>query len=271
MPGVPSEMKRMFRNEVAPRLGAAGEGGAPAVLLHRWIHCFGMGESALEEKLMDLTRRGREPEVGITVREATITLRLTARGPSADACRASFEPTVAVIYERLGLYVFGEEEEQLEHAVAKHLLERRATLATAEAGGTAGLIAVRLNSVEGLAECYRGGFVLRSGQRCEDLLGVPPDWVGATGPAGAEVVEAMAVGCRTRLGADLGLAVGERFIAGPSESTPYVHVALATEEGTRVRRHNVGGDPAILKSRVAKIALNTVRLHLLAAQDRGAP
>jgi nicotinamide-nucleotide amidase len=268
MPGVPSEMRRMFQNEVAPRLLSAMGGAAAGVLLHRWIHCFGMGESDLEAKLMDLTRRGRDPEVGITVHQATITLRVTARAPSPEACQKAMEPTVALIYERLGSYVFGEEEEQLEHAVAKLLTGRGATLATAEAV-TGGLIALLLNSVPELAERYRGGLVPRSGELCRELLGMPVEMVDAVGISGPEAVEAMAVACRTRLGADLGLAVGERFLPDASDATPHVHVALATDAGTQVRRHNVGGDPAILQSRIAKIALNTVRLHLLAPEGSG--
>lgn len=267
MPGVPSEMKRMFHNEVAPRLARALNGNHAGVLLHRRIHCFGMGESALEEHVMDLTRRGREPEVGITVHQATITLRVTARGLTAADCRTAIEPTVALIYERLGTYVFGEEEDELEHAVAKLLAEQRATLAIAEAV-TGGLIAVRLNAVAELADLFRGGLVARSAPLCHELLGIAPHMIDARGPVAREAVEAMAVGCRTRLSADLGLAVGERFVDA-ADPTPHVHVALATDNEVRSHRHNVGGDPAILQSRIAKIALNTVRLHLLAAQHGG--
>ncbi len=76
LPGVPSEMHRMFEEQVQPRLPASG-----VVIRRALVHCFGLGESHVEELLGEVTARGRDPEVGITAHEATITLRIDARGP----------------------------------------------------------------------------------------------------------------------------------------------------------------------------------------------
>ena len=116
--------------------GRAGDsrGRSPVarVIRHRRIKCFGVGESDLEAMLPDMIRREREPLVGITVSDATITLRITASGPNEAACRKAMEPTVAQIRELLGVLVFGEEEDELEHAVVRLLNEQRQTVAVAE-------------------------------------------------------------------------------------------------------------------------------------------
>src|SRR5262249_42706357 len=139
------------------------------VICHRRIKCFGVGESDLEQMLPDLIRRGREPQVGITVSGATITLRITAAGDSAAACQAAIEPTVATIRECLGTLVFGEEDDELQDAVLRLLAERKQTLATAERG-TGGLLSHWLSESAHTGQQYAGGVVIGSVAAGSQLL-----------------------------------------------------------------------------------------------------
>ena len=127
------------------------------MIRHRRIKCFGVGESDLEAMLPDMIRRKREPLVGITVSGATITLRITASGPNEAACRRAMEPTVAQIREILGVLVFGEEDDELEHAVVR-LLERTRTRRVAVAEwATDGLVSQWLAEAAAGSDCFRGG------------------------------------------------------------------------------------------------------------------
>ena len=182
MPGVPSEMKQMFRQQVLPRLDGSGR-----VIRRALINVFGVGESQAEEILGDLTARGREPDVGITVHEATITLRITAIGSTVDECRENIEKTRATIVNRMGTLVFGVEDEELEHALVRLLQQRRATLSTAESG-TGGLLAHRLTGVNGFESCYMGGVVVPTNAAKRELVSVDPMLIRQFGAISQEAV-----------------------------------------------------------------------------------
>jgi nicotinamide-nucleotide amidase len=266
LPGVPAEMVEMWQVTVEPAIRATV--GAPRVIRHRRVKCFGVGESELEAKLPELIRRGRIPSVGITVHGATITLRITAEGESADACCAAMAPTIATIHECLGDLVFGEEDDELQHAVVRLLHEKRKTLATAE-WGSGGMIAHWLSEVADSADCFRGGMVLRNIAAVHNLIEPAgraavsesrPDEVGFM----KLLVEQMAGACRAVFSADYGLAVGELPAVGPIATTPAkLWFAVASDAGTTAVSAPYAGHPDILKARGGKQALNLLRLTML--------
>ena len=262
MPGVPSEMYAMFDSRVRPRLLALGLGGG--VLVERKVNVFGAGESAVEEKLFDLTRRGHVPEVGITVSEATISLRILARAATAAEAEAQIAPVEQTIRARLGDLVFGAGDEDLHGAVLALLAAERQTLATAE-GVTGGLVAERLTSVPGASAWFRGGVVAYDNRLKVELLAVPQPLLDEKGAVSPEVAEAMAAGCRARLRTDL--AVSTVGIAGPEGASAdkpvgLVYVGLAWEGGAASYSFSWTGTRTEVQRRTAKLALNRVRLHL---------
>jgi nicotinamide-nucleotide amidase len=241
LPGVPAEMREMWEASVAPAIAALG--GTTRVLRYRRIKCFGVGESDLEQMLPDVIRRGREPQVGITVHDATITLRIAAAGADEAACRALIEPTEALIRQSLGTLVFGTEDEELEHAVLKLLAERGQTLATSE-WGTGGLLADWLSLADPAGEQFLGGSITRSGRS-------------------SHVAAVMASACREQFAADWGLAVGPFPRPGDDGAPGDLHLALASTAGVRTASTTLAGHPAILRPRAAKQALNLLRLELI--------
>jgi len=264
MPGVPSEMHAMFETQVRPRLLGLGLGGG--VLVERKINCFGAGESAVEEKLLDLTRRGHVPEVGITVADATISLRILARAPTPEEARRQIEPVEQTIRARLGDLVFGVDDEDLQDAVLRLLADKRQTLSTAE-GVTCGQVAERLGRVPGASQWFRGGLVAYDNRVKNEVLAVPRALIDEDGAVSAAVAQRMAVGCRTRFRTDL--AVSTVGIAGPDGGNPEkpigsVYVGLAWEGGATAVNYSWVGTRAEVQSRTAKLALNRVRLQLMA-------
>ncbi|NIP86065.1 MAG: CinA family nicotinamide mononucleotide deamidase-related protein [Planctomycetales bacterium] len=249
LPGVPAEMQEMWFASVVPALTELG--GQRKVIRHRRLKCFGAGESQIESMLPDLIRRGRQPSVGITVHTATITLRITATGQSPQECQDLIAPTEATIRQCLGEMVFGEEDDELQHAVVRLLHQRGKTLATAEAG-TAGRLGHWLSELAEAAGVYRGGLVAAAYAN-EDLV-----------QNGRQLAHGGAEGCRLQFSADYGLAIGPIPQArdGGQQADEYF-IALADGQEVTVHGATNAGHPEIIRDRAAKQALNLLRLHLL--------
>lgn len=268
LPGVPSEMKIMYRDQVLPRLPQGDR-----VIRRRSIHCFGQGESNIEEMLGDLTARDRNPEVGITASSATISLRIAAHGSSIDGCDQAIEETRRLIYGKLGTLVFGEEDDTLESVVVGLLKQRGQTLTTVEAG-TRGLLAQVVSSADGADTCFLGGVVLNGsptvvisiGDADNELAETDAASAGSLSLVSAEETLEMAQNSRRRFESDFALAVSpfsEPVNAGEPATS---FIALAGDGIDEVHEHQILVDPAIARPRAAKGALNLLRRHLIGRQ-----
>lgn len=271
LPGVPAEMREMWHASVAPAI-LSMPSYEPRVIAHRQIKCFGVGESQLEQMVPELFERGRSPSVGITVHRGTITLRITSSADSLDAAHTAMEPTVDSIYQRLETLVFGEGDNDIQHAVAQLLSARRLSIAVAE-WGTGGRIAHWLSDTPEGTEVLAGSIQIAD---LTDLDRISPlssvtDKSGTpdkTSP-GSPMAQRMAQAVRDLFQADIGLALAidsesqERDSPEEPASLGHAHTALAMEEVLIDDRYDLGAHPDIVVSLTAKRTLNLLRRHLL--------
>jgi len=251
MPGVPSEMKRMFFEQVRPRL----PGGAQ-VIRRLNIHSFGQGESAVEEMLGDLTDRGRNPEVGITASKATITLRIAAHAESVEACDAMLAETRQQIYNTLGDLIFGEQSDTLEGAVLAQLADRGATVAIADAG-TLGLICQMAAATPHSAASFAGATVVGSAIRQQAATEAQTDLISE------QAARQMAIECRESFGSDYALAISPYSEPDGDDGLRTCYLALAGPDICTAHEHQILNDMSIAGPRAAKTAFNMLRRHLL--------
>jgi nicotinamide-nucleotide amidase len=266
MPGVPKEMKEMFTRSILPRIlersGGAGE-TRPVTRLTK-INTFGMGESMVGEAIKDLMVRGANPAVGTTVHDGIVSMRIYATGTPADAA-AMTQRVRQQIQERLGKWIFGEDDETLEAAVAGLLNVGRLTLATAESC-TGGLLAKLLTDTPGASGFFARGWVTYANDAKHDELAVPDDLLESHGAVSEAVAAVMAENARKFARTDFALAT--TGIAGPGgggETKPVgtVWIALASSFGVSARRFVFPGDRAAIRQRAAQMALAMLRWRLL--------
>ena len=224
-------MKRMFQDQVVPRLRRLGS--ADRFIVHRKINLFGKGESDIETQAMDLTARGRVPEVGITAHDATISFRITGVGATEEeALRADRADRRADLRAVRQPGRWARAPTTSPRPWPPQLARTGSTLATAESC-TGGLIAHMITAIPGVSPYYLGGVVTYANESKTELLGVPAELIEAHGAVSPEVAAAMAEGVRTRLGATIGIST--TGVAGPGGGTPekpvgLVYLGLSTAE-----------------------------------------
>ena len=256
LPGVPAEMREMWEATVQPRI-LAQLGGQRQVIVHHQVKCFGVGESDLEQMLPDLIKRGRQPSVGITVSQATITLRISATGEHPEACRAAMQETIETIHACLGDLIFGEGDVELPDIIPSLLQPRGLSLATMECGGP-GLLTQWLGSLAGDNNGYHGGQVISE----PGALGCFQQRDMAAMSAETLVGTIASNACQT-LGTDVVLVLGpEPVNLSWNHTDERIYFAVALGDEVLVSSAPYRGHPAILQARSAKQALNFLRLTL---------
>lgn len=141
--------------------------------------------------------------------------------------------------------------------VAERLSARGLRLVVAESC-TGGMLAAALTDRAGASRFLDAGLVTYSNDAKERMLGVQPETLAAYGAVSRQVAEAMAVGARGALGADIGLSI--TGIAGPdggSEEKPVgtVWIGIATPTDVGSRRFQFDGDRARIRKRSVDAAL----------------
>jgi nicotinamide-nucleotide amidase len=250
MPGVPREMKRMWAEQVEPRLRSLA--GQPVHTLRMVV--AGVPESTLDERTKEV--RDRHNHLEWTILANLTQVELLARGTNAadlEAARVDFETVLGVDLVSVG-------DRNLEDAVLDQLRSRGETLAVAESM-TGGLLAARLTAISGASEAFRGGVIAYSVAAKAALLGLDPVWLATVGTVSEPCAIALAEAVQARLGATW--ALGLCGNAGPGAeggaTVGAVHVALAGPGATVVRSFTIGGDRLDVQLRSAGAALDLLR------------
>jgi nicotinamide-nucleotide amidase len=265
-PGVPSEMRAMWKATAAPWLRSAGLAGG--VFSSRLLRFWGLSESELAERVADLLQGGN-PTVAPYAGTGEVKLRLTARADSHPAAQALLQPLEAEIRSRLGVRCFGTGDDSLASVVLELLRQRDETVAVAESC-TGGGIGAALAAVPGASDAFRGGVIAYANAVKQAVLGVSETSLAVHGAVSDPVALAMAAGVRRLTGASWGVAVtGIAGPAGGSAAKPVglVHIALAGPDGSRSEgvRFSAGRGRSWIQTLTVGEALNVLRLRLLAS------
>ncbi|MBF6599265.1 MAG: competence/damage-inducible protein A [Dehalococcoidia bacterium] len=260
MPGPPSEMTRMWENEVAPELVRRHAG---SVLITRTLKTTGIGEGNVDEMVSPLLKT-RNPSIGIYARADGVQLRIAAKAPTEAQARDLIAPVEDEARRILGPAVWGADEDTFESVVGDMARVAGVTIATMESC-TGGLLASTLTDVPGASVYFRGGLVSYQTE-LKVGWGVPASVVEEFGVISPECARAMAQAARERLEASVG--VGITGVAGPDEQegkpVGTVHVAVdAIWAAPQVMSYVFPSGRTAIKRRAVTVALGLLRQSLL--------
>jgi nicotinamide-nucleotide amidase len=265
-PGPPKEMIPMFEDTLFPWF----EQKTGQVLASRMLRIFGIGESMMEDRILDLIEAQSNPTIAPYVGDGDVVVRVTASAPTRAEAEEMLDPCVAAILERLGDYVYATDGSPMEEVVGRLLMARGLKISVAESC-TGGMISAKLVNVPGISAVFERGYVVYADSAKKAELGVSHSTLDRHGAVSAETALEMAEGLHGKTGCDVAVAV--TGIAGPDGGTlgkpvGLVYVAVKTRTGTGVREFRINGNRERIRTVTSLHALDMVRRMLMAMPDR---
>ncbi len=262
LPGPPKELCPMFLNQVSPYLKKL----QPDVIRSQMVKICGMGESQVEDKLLDVIDRQTNPTIATYAKTGEVHLRITARAADEEEAKRLIKPVVKEIRNRFGDFVYSvREDETLEMAVVKLLLKYGLTVTTAESC-TGGLLAGRIINVPGASEVFREGFITYSNKAKRKYLEVSKSTLKKYGAVSGQTAREMAAG--GVFAADCDACVAVTGIAGPDWATEekpvgLVYIATYMKKKITVEKYQFKGNREKVREQAVVKALDLLRRSIL--------
>jgi nicotinamide-nucleotide amidase len=259
MPGVPYEMQSMMEDSVLPELKNKFN---LLPIIHKTILTHGIGESDLselisswEDSLPAKMKLAYLPSPGL------VRLRITAMEAGNSNLEKEVESEAEKLKSIAGKYIFGYDEESIENIIGNLLVNKNATISTAESC-TGGFIAHRLTTIPGSSRYYTGSVVAYDNRIKEEFLNVDPSAIEKFGAVSKEVAVMMAESVRKKFKTDYSIAA--TGIAGPdggSEQKPLgtVWIAISSPDKTITRQLSLGKGRDRVIFETSQYALNLLR------------
>ena len=211
MPGPPREMQPMFTDHILPYLKKLQD----STLYYKMIRTVGIGESDLETALLDIIDVQTDPTIATYVKDFSAMVRVASKRKTLEEAQKAVEETTEQIRERIGKYIYSEDNEDLQQAVLRIMKSRGLTLSSAESI-TGGMFAKLFTDIPGSSAVLDRSIVTYSNAAKISELGVSSDTLEKYGAVSAQTAEEMVRGLARCSGSDICISVTGH--AGPDTS-----------------------------------------------------
>lgn len=212
---------------------------------------YGIAESLLYEAVREFfTEEGIYYE--FLVKDYGILIRLQSKMSNKN----KVEKIVKKIYNKIGEFIFGEDNDRLEKKIVELLKKLNMNMSTAESC-TGGMLASKLIDVPGVSDVFYEGVVSYSNEAKINRLGVRKEILDKYGAVSEEVAKEMVMGLTTDV------ALSTTGIAGPdggSEEKPVglVYMGIRIKDKIYVEKRVFRGDRNKVRERTVSHTLFTL-------------
>jgi nicotinamide-nucleotide amidase len=254
LPGVPKELKYLLNKKVVPYLKKRFQLDQE-LISSKTLKVTGIGESKVDNQIKDLVKETINPTIGILASPGDISITITAWAKNEREAEVLIRPIEREIRSRLGINIYGINEDTL-HGVVTNLLNKRgdtlSVLETFSGGELTGrlqrsLLSLHKSIVIGKKEQILS-FLNKKGHDLE---------------INKETAESLAKKIKRKGNSSIGLALLGTLKAAEKGYNVDAHVVVSGENVNGSYDWTMGGDIPTLQNRSAIIALNTLRLALI--------
>jgi nicotinamide-nucleotide amidase len=240
LPGVPSEMKGLLKNNVLTELQKKFK---LPYILHRTIITHGEGESNVAKRLEQFEKElPKKVNLAYLPSYDKTRLRLTVRGNDYEKTKLLLNKQLEKLMKSLKNIVISSEDLSIEQKVLEAFKLNKVTLSTAESC-TGGQIASMLTKFPGTSAYYKGSIVAYTEEVKNSILKVSKKSINKYSVVSAEVAQEMAKNCLQLFKSDFAIATTGN--AGPTtdntnKSVGVVFIAIASKKEVIVEEFNFG-------------------------------
>ncbi|MFO7815241.1 MAG: competence/damage-inducible protein A [Halanaerobiales bacterium] len=256
MPGVPKEMKPMFKNQVLSYLNLK-----KVDKFQNKLYIKGIGEAQLEDTIYSAVEIPEDIFLSFVVKGNHILVKINGDN------QKSVENITDQIKNILDQNVF--KDLYLIETIYKIMGNNNLTLSAAESC-TGGLLGNRITNLPGSSSYYKGGIIAYSNQLKMRLLNIDSNSIESKGAVSKTVALQMAENVKKITGSDYG--IGITGIAGPTGGTKekpvgLVYIAVAGKNSSKVEKYNLKGKRKQIKYLSTEFALKNLK-NLLKEEDK---
>ena len=261
IPGVPAEIEYLMETSVIPYLRRRFE-LENQIIQYKVLRICGLGESAIGLQIKDLMKQNQNPSVGTLASIGDIKIRITAKATSSSEASSLIGKMEREIRDRLGVLIYGVDDETLHGNVTKEMERLNITLSVVETF-TSGIVSQKLSSTGSIS--FIQGLVLPTERSRSGFLKISKDEIRKFQQDPQTLADRLSVRAKEEFKTTLGFAIHGQVIEeqGRGEYRMETFYSISTDEGIEKQQYSLGGELWMVRERASIIALDMLRKYLI--------